>query len=157
MADHDVSDDDNNGPCLGFDHSASTDDLLNTMNFHAMSDCIVTIQNNRNTQQTAVGINQGTTNENQPNSTQQCVHNPHIGHQFQFNHLLIAQSQPSRPLDTTTTSSALNQQAQLQTADSVDEYVSFDCVKKLLDEQDMDYIDSTMQNHIELEYFNAII
>lgn len=159
--DHDVSDDDNNGPSLTFQPSPSSDGLLNTMNFHAMSDCIVTIQNHGNPTQTAVSINSAT-HENQQ-TLQNCMTNSqhHSGHddvdQFQFNNSLIAISPSSLPLHQTTSSIPLNQQQCVQPV-GVDEYVSFDCVKKLLDDQDMDYMDSTMHaQHIELEYFNEII
>lgn len=37
-----------------------------------------------------------------------------------------------------------------------DEYVSIECIKKLLGEQNMDYIGSALQSHLNEEYFNQI-
>lgn len=81
-----------------------------------------------------------------------------MGDEFLFNNALIAVAvSPMRNLDSNTSTTPFNHQEPNLQTEGVDEYVSFDCVKKLLDEQDMDYMDSTMHNHIELEYFNEIL
>lgn len=92
------------------------DDIFGTMNFHAMSDCIVTIQNNHA----------------EPPKQQQAT--------------AAAPPPTASPLD--------------GCGVGVDEYVSFECVKKLLlDEPSMDYnIDQSLQaTQFEIDYFNGIM
>lgn len=40
--------------------------------------------------------------------------------------------------------------------DQADEYVSIECIKKLLGEENVDYIGTTLQSHLNEEYFNQI-
>lgn len=40
--------------------------------------------------------------------------------------------------------------------DVVDEFVSFECVKKFLNEQNLDCLDSALQNHLNVDYFSEL-
>lgn len=91
------------------DAVGSENEIINTMNFNEMSDCIVTIQNNHSEE-----------------SEQQ--------HEFKLNSVIDNDEEVHG-----------------------DEFVSFECVKKLLGEQNMDYIESAIQSQIGIDYFTEVV
>lgn len=93
-------------------------EIINTMNFNEMSDCIVTIQNNHS-------------EESEQQQQQQQLH-PHHHQEFKFNSVIDDDEVHG------------------------DEFVSFECVKKLLGEQNMDYIESALQSQIGIDYFTEV-
>lgn len=91
------------------DAVGSENEIINTMNFNEMSDCIVTIQNNHSEE-----------------SEQQ--------QEFKLNSVIDNDEEVHG-----------------------DEFVSFECVKKLLGEQNMDYIESAIQSQIGIDYFTEVV
>lgn len=91
------------------DAVGSENEIINTMNFNEMSDCIVTIQNNHSEE-----------------SEQQ--------QEFKLNSVIDNDEEVHG-----------------------DEFVSFECVKKLLGEQNMDYIESAIQSQIGIDYFAEVV
>lgn len=88
----------------------SENEIVNSMNFNEMSDCIVTIQNN---------------------------------------HCEVSEQQQEFKLNSVID----NDREEVHG----DEFVSFECVKKLLGEQNMDYIESAIQSQIGIDYFAEVV
>lgn len=105
-------------------------EIINTMNFNEMSDCIVTIENNHNQE-----------------SEQQ--HQQHIQNQ-QKQHLLHHQHFKLNSFVNNANTVVGDEIVEDINGGGDEEFVSFECVKKLLGEQNLDYIDSAIQSQFRL-------
>lgn len=130
--------------------ATNENEIMNTMNFNEMSDCIVTIQN-AHQRQPHSSQHQQHPNSYQHEELHQTQQRQQPNYQHQHAH---EQYKFSNALGSNTSSAT-------STIDSggglcgSDEFVSFECVQKILGEQNMDFIDSSIQNQIEIDYFEV--
>lgn len=130
--------------------ATNENEIMNTMNFNEMSDCIVTIQNAHQREQHSSEHQRQHPNSYQQEELHQTQQQQQPNYQHQHAH---EQYQFSNALGSSATATS--------TIDSggglygSDEFVSFDCVQKILGEQNMDFIDSSIQNQIEIDYYEV--
>lgn len=105
-------------------------EIINTMNFNEMSDCIVTIENNHHQES-------------------EQLHQQHIQDQ-QKQHLHHQQHFKLNSFVSNANNTVVDDEIVEDINGGDEEFVSFECVKKLLGEQNLDYIDSAIQSQFRL-------
>lgn len=109
------------------------DEVLNSMNFNEMTNCIETIHHNHHH------------SHHQQQQLQQQNQHYQLNAE-QTNYYPMTTAEQLNTSSTNTTISPINNN------ETNDEFVSFECVTKLLGESHMDFIDATIQNHIQIDY-----